>query len=113
MDWHDFPPGDEPEVLTGISPECHRGECGKCAGFRRDEPLMFCVHECHRVDPAELVPSTDDKWALPIVPHEFVGGVDCCGCLIVGEREGQADLTCNECGAVVSTVPRHEVDMAA
>jgi hypothetical protein len=31
--------------------------------------------------------------------------VDCCGCLIVVERGDQADLTCNECGAVIRTVP--------
>ena len=41
----------------------------------------------------------------PIIPHEDVEKVDCCGCLVVVERGDQADLTCNECGAVVRTVP--------
>jgi hypothetical protein len=30
---------------------------------------------------------------------------DCCGCLIIRERGEQADIMCNECGAVVRTVP--------
>jgi hypothetical protein len=46
---------------------------------------------------------------LPIVPHQFVGDdVDCCGCLYP-EIPG-ADLTCNECGTVVKTVPVDQVD---
>ena len=32
------------------------------------------------------------------------GDKDCCGCLVVVERGDQADLACNECGAVVRTV---------
>jgi hypothetical protein len=32
-------------------------------------------------------------------------GADCCGCLIVRVRGDQADITCNECGAVIRTVP--------
>jgi hypothetical protein len=71
---------------------------------------MFCVHDCHKVDPSELATSVGDKFALPIVPHELVGGEDCCGCLIVVERDGQADLTCNECSAVVRTVPIADVE---
>ena len=46
----------------------------------------------------------------PIIPHEFVENVDCWGCLVVVERGDQADLTCNECGVVVRTVP---LDQAA
>jgi hypothetical protein len=41
----------------------------------------------------------------PIIPHEDVEKVDCWGCLVVVERGYQADLTCNECGVVVRTVP--------
>jgi hypothetical protein len=41
----------------------------------------------------------------PIIPHADVENVDCCGCLVVVERGNLADLTCNECDAVVSTVP--------
>lgn len=41
---------------------------------------------------------------LPIVPHENVADVDCCGCLIVRTRADQADIVCNECGAVIQTV---------
>ena len=40
-----------------------------------------------------------------IVPHEVATGVDCDGCLIVHERGDMADLKCNNCGAVIDTVP--------
>jgi hypothetical protein len=63
-----------------------------------------------KVDPAEMAVSAVDKYALPIVPHELTGGVDCCGCLIVHERGAEADLTCNECGAIVRTVPLAQVE---
>lgn len=41
--------------------------------------------------------------AFPIIPHESAG-VDCCGCVIVAVRGGDAELRCNECGAVVGVV---------
>jgi hypothetical protein len=47
---------------------------------------------------------------LPIVPHEFVGGINCCGCLIVVEHGDQAELRCNECDALVATVPAVDVE---
>ena len=40
-----------------------------------------------------------------MIPHELATGADCCGCLVVEIREDQADITCNECGTVVRTVP--------
>ena len=46
-----------------------------------------------------------DEQAIPIIPHEVATGADCCGCLIVRMRGDQADITCNECGAVICTVP--------
>jgi hypothetical protein len=50
-----------------------------------------------------------DEQGLPVVPHEFVGGKDCCGCLIVEERGEMADPLCSECLQVVRTVPTTEV----
>lgn len=47
---------------------------------------------------------------LPIVPHKSIAGVDCWGCLIVIERGDQADLRCNECDALVATVPAAEAE---
>ena len=47
---------------------------------------------------------------LPIIPHENVADVDCCGCLMVQTREGQADVVCNECGGVIQTVPIGDVE---
>jgi len=41
---------------------------------------------------------------LPIIPDENVADVDCCGCLIVRLRGDQAEIVCNECGAVVRRV---------
>jgi hypothetical protein len=49
-----------------------------------------------------------DEPALPIIPHEDVADVDCCGCLFVEEHGDQAYITCNECGAVISTAPAHQ-----
>ena len=47
---------------------------------------------------------------LPIIPHEHVADVDCCGCLMVQVRDGQADILCNECAAVIRTVPLGDVE---
>ena len=47
---------------------------------------------------------------LPIIPHENVGDVDCCGCLMVRPCEGQADIVCNECGGLIQTVPIGDVE---
>jgi hypothetical protein len=49
---------------------------------------------------------------LLIIPHEDVADVDCCGCLMVRVREGEADILCNECGAVVRTVAIGDVETA-
>ena len=50
----------------------------------------------------------DDERGHPIIPHEDVADVDCCGCLFVQVRGEQAEITCNECGAVNRTVPAEE-----
>jgi hypothetical protein len=51
---HKFDELDAPEVLTSISDECQREECGRCPGiFRREETgdqAVFCVHSCHQVE---------------------------------------------------------------
>ena|SRR5688572_29959791 len=46
-----------------------------------------------------------DQHDYPIVPHMDTGDPDCCGCLVVNVRGDEADLVCNECGALVRTVP--------
>jgi hypothetical protein len=46
-----------------------------------------------------------DEHGYPVVPHQLAGSADCCGCLIVEVRGTEADLICNECGAMVRTVP--------
>jgi hypothetical protein len=58
----------------------------------------------------ESMAYTRDRGDLPIVPHEFVGGKDCCGCLVAEFRGDEADLVCNECGAVIKTVPAADVE---
>src|ERR1700730_12643168 len=49
---------------------------------------------------------------LLIVPHESVAKVDCCGCLMVRIRDEQADIVCNECGAVTRPVALGDVEAA-
>jgi ribosomal protein L40E len=46
---------------------------------------------------------------LPIVPHSDHGDKECCGCLMTVERGDETDIVCNECSAVVRTVPTAEV----
>ena len=40
---------------------------------------------------------------FPIIPHESTGA-DCCGCIVVKVTGKDAELLCNECGAVVGVV---------
>ena len=40
---------------------------------------------------------------FPIIPHES-SGADCCGCIVVRVRGKDAELQCNECGAVGGVV---------
>jgi hypothetical protein len=41
---------------------------------------------------------------MPIIAHESVAGVDCCGCIIAAVEGSNVDLRCNECGAVVGVI---------
>jgi hypothetical protein len=41
---------------------------------------------------------------MPIVSHESVTGVDCCGCIIAGVEGSNVELRCNDCGAVVGVI---------
>jgi hypothetical protein len=45
-----------------------------------------------------------DRYAWPIIAHADVADVDCFGCIWPVIRGDSADITCNECGAVVKTV---------
>lgn len=45
----------------------------------------------------------DLEAAFPIIPHESTGA-DCCGCIVVKVTGRDAELRCNECGAVVGVV---------
>jgi uncharacterized protein with PIN domain len=46
-----------------------------------------------------------------IVPHESLGA-DCCGCIVAVKRGDEADLVCNECNALIRTVPASKVEQA-
>jgi hypothetical protein len=48
--------------------------------------------------------------STPVVPHRFVQDVDCCGCLIAIERNQDSDLICNECRALITSVPTPDVE---
>lgn len=50
LEWHEFPEGEEPEVLTGISTFCDEGKHAECPGHGEHEgELVFCICWCHRV----------------------------------------------------------------
>src|SRR4051794_25414544 len=49
---------------------------------------------------------------LPPIPHSFNGNDDCPGCLGVLLDGEQARIVCNECEAVLKTVPIAEVEEA-
>ena len=42
---------------------------------------------------------------LPIIAHSDTGDLDCCGRIFPVFRENEADITCNECGSIIKTVP--------
>jgi hypothetical protein len=44
-----------------------------------------------------------------IVPHESLGA-ECCGCLVPVLRGDEAGLVCNECNALIRTVPASDVE---
>jgi hypothetical protein len=44
-----------------------------------------------------------------IVPHGSLGA-DCCGCIVPLIRGDEADLACNECNALIRTVPASEAE---
>jgi hypothetical protein len=48
--------------------------------------------------------SADLTGRMPIVAHESVPGVECCGCIIATVEGTNVELRCNECGAVVGVV---------
>jgi hypothetical protein len=50
-----FTEADEPDVLTGISEMCARGDCEECPGHGEHEgKTIFCVHPCHQVSAPDL-----------------------------------------------------------
>ncbi len=60
----------------------------------------------------------DGQWAKgaamreypTIAAHSDYGAADCCGIIMPVHRGDMADLTCNECGAVVDTVDAGQAD---
>ena len=44
------------------------------------------------------------------LPHSDFGDPDCCGCLNGIVHGDHADIVCNECGAVVRTVPAGDLE---
>lgn len=45
-----------------------------------------------------------------IVPHSAYGDPECCGCIFPARRGDVAGLICNECNAVIQTVPVAKAD---
>jgi len=67
MQYHHFPPGEEPEVLTCMSPRCTEGKHAECSGILSvrelramgakltnaeriisEGEIVFCVCPCHQ-----------------------------------------------------------------
>ena len=46
------------------------------------------------------------------LPHADFGDPDCCGCLYGVIHGSRAEILCNECGAVVRTLPAAELQQA-
>ena len=40
----------------------------------------------------------------PILAHADFGNPDCCGCIFAVNRGEEADIACDECGAIIRTV---------
>ena len=49
--------------------------------------------------------TVDERIVATTLPHCEFGDPDCCGCLTGVVRGDQAEFVCNECGAIVRTVP--------
>jgi predicted RNA-binding Zn-ribbon protein involved in translation (DUF1610 family) len=43
------------------------------------------------------------------IPHADFGAPSCCGCLVAVVRDDLAVISCNECGAVVRTIPASDL----
>jgi hypothetical protein len=67
LEWTQFDEENVPEVLTGISEACGRGECASCPGFgEHDGEQIFCVRFCHRAGlPIRLIEPRNQKSFLP------------------------------------------------
>jgi len=48
--------------------------------------------------------SNDLTGQMPIVPHQAILGVECCGCIVAAVEGNSVELRCNECGAVLGVV---------
>jgi hypothetical protein len=47
----------------------------------------------------------EERIVATTLPHSDFGGLDCCGCLNGFVHGDHADIVCNECCAVIRTVP--------
>ena len=50
------------------------------------------------------------EYPIALVAHADHGDPECCGLLMPVVRGDQADLVCNECGAILRTVPTAEAE---
>ena len=53
LDWHEFPEGDEPEILTAISPQCKRQTTTTAPASAHPKStgneFVFRICACHKV----------------------------------------------------------------
>jgi hypothetical protein len=57
LEWHEFPEGEEPRVLTGFSTVCGCGKHDEYPGHGEyDSQQIFCLCPCHQVPKTESFP---------------------------------------------------------
>ena len=88
--------------------------CPNCKSLAWDEDGTTEWRIAEKLSPEEVaaLEAEDDGISeYPIlVPHADFGDPECCGIIMPVASGNQADLQCNECGTVISTVPAAEAD---
>jgi len=113
----DLRPGlRQPDVIPGHRLKLNIIQSGQV--FAKDL-LVFGLHRhsFYNKNKSKLCVMDDSGAQSPreipiIVPHADHGDAECCGCLMPVVRGDQTYLVCNECGAVIRSVPANEAGQA-
>lgn len=61
-------------------------------------------------DDDEHVLARERRRPLYLVAHADFGDPECCGLLVIEPSGREANITCNQCGAVIRTVPAEKAE---